>query len=101
MSRPLPDEITEALPPQAADMIRDILRDLGSLSRLMELYYLACEPGMIDILRGLATLSDDDRCRLRDYLNYPRARPLRVHERAGILSLEDGEIIADKAARAG
>lgn len=101
MSQPLPEEITDALPPQAADMVRDILRDLGSLSRLMEVYYLACEPGMIDILRGLAALPDEDRNRLREYLNCRRTRPLRVCERGGILSLEDGELVPDRTIRAG
>ncbi len=80
MSQPLLNEIAADQPPHTIDVIRDILLDAGNLPRLMEVYYLAREPGLLEILRGLSTLPDGDRKLLQQYIVRESERPLRVRE---------------------
>jgi hypothetical protein len=67
------DQIPDEAPPLAIDVVRDILREVESLPRLMEAHYLMQEPGLLDIMRGVGALPDDDRNRLQEYL--ARHRP--------------------------
>lgn len=54
----------------------------------MEVHYLLQEPGLLDIMRGLGALADDDRNRLRHFLVRNQGR-LSVRERpVGKLILE-------------
>lgn len=71
------------------DIVREILEEVGSLSRLMEVHYLVQEPGLLDIMRVLGGLSEGDRVRLREYLVGRRQSRLRVRQLAvGRLSVE-------------
>jgi hypothetical protein len=81
------DEIVDEAPPHPIDIVRDILGEVGSLPRLMEIDYLAREPGLLDIMRGLAALPDGDRQVLRDYL----AR--HSHKRLGLRQLPTGAVV--------
>jgi hypothetical protein len=96
MSQPSRDQIdpvADEAPPHAIDVVRDILREVESLPRLMEVHYLMQEPGLLDILRGLGALSDEDRNQLQEYLARRRQGRLRVRELpTGALILE----LADK-----
>lgn len=74
------NDLAADTPPHTIDIIRDILHDAGNLPKLMEVYYLAQEAGLLEIMRGLSTLSDDDRKRLQEYMIRRRHRALRVRE---------------------
>jgi hypothetical protein len=105
MSRPSPDQIDQMpdeAPPHAIDVVCDILREVESLPRLMEVHYLMQEPGLLDILRGLGALPEDDRNRLQEYLVHYRQARLRVRELpTGALILESAdETRFDESARA-
>jgi len=89
MSQPWPDPITddEALHP--TDIVRVIVEEAGTLSRLMEIHYFLQEPGFLDILRGLGAVADADRATLHDYLHRHRGAPLTVRELSnGTLTIE-------------
>jgi hypothetical protein len=88
MSRPSP-EPSDDEGPHPIDIVRGILRDVESLPVLMEIHYLVNEPGLLEIMRGLGALPDEDRNRLRSYLNRHSNDPLHVRElSAGALLLE-------------
>ncbi|MGO9633059.1 MAG: hypothetical protein ACLPX1_04080 [Steroidobacteraceae bacterium] len=88
MSQPLLSLADEA-PLDPADVVCDILRDVESLPRLMEVHYLMQEPGLIELIRGLGALPDCDRFRLSAYLARHRQARLRVRQLpAGALILE-------------
>lgn len=72
------------------DILRDILAQAGTLSRLMEVHYLVQEPGMLDIVRCLAALPEDDRVRLLRFLQAQGSpSQLRVREAGpGVVRLE-------------
>jgi hypothetical protein len=89
MSRLSPDPSDDEEGPHPIDIVRDILRGVESLAALMEIYYLVNEPGLLQIMRGLGALSDDDRSRLQAYLSRHSNAPLRVRELpGGALSME-------------
>jgi hypothetical protein len=93
MSQPLLEIAAEA-PPHPIDIVHDILHEVGSLPRLIEIHYLAEEPLLLEIMRSLGALPVEDRVRLREYL----AR--RGQERLGVRELSTGALIlefADKA----
>lgn len=50
------------------DIVRDILARTGTIARLMEIYCLVEEPGVLGIVRELAALSDEKRGMLGDFL---------------------------------
>ena len=79
MSQPLLSLADEA-PLDPVDIVHDILRDIGSLPRLMEIHYLMQEPGLVDLMRVLGTLPDSDRHRLSAYLDRHRPARLRLRE---------------------
>lgn len=87
-------------PPHPVDVVREILREVGSLSRLMEVYYLLQEPGLLDILCGLGTLSDSERSKLMGFMRRGQQSLLRVREGpAGAITLEwQNESQLDKSA---
>jgi len=75
--------------PHPFDVICEILRDVGSLTRLIEIYYMVQEPGLLDILSGLSALSDDERTKLKAFLERREQLLLRLREdRRGALILE-------------
>jgi hypothetical protein len=62
------------------DIVRDILREAENLPRLMEVHYLAQEPGLVEIMRSLTALPDEERFRLQHYLARRRGRRLYTRE---------------------
>ena len=89
MSQPLLSVIAEEMPLDPVDIVRDILRDAESLPRLMEIYYLMQEPGLVELMRGLGALPEADRRRLTAYLARQCPGPLRVRPLpTGALMLE-------------
>ncbi|HEX2653233.1 MAG TPA: hypothetical protein VHN11_06240 [Xanthobacteraceae bacterium] len=73
----------------STDVVREILQEVGSLSRLMQLHYLAQEPGLLEIMYRLAALSDDGRAKLEAFLAKAQGDALNVREdSAGSLILE-------------
>jgi len=81
--------IAEEMPLDPTEIICDILRDVESLPRLMEIHYLMQEPGLVELMRGLGALPEGDRRRLTAYLARHCADGLRVRQLpAGALILE-------------
>jgi len=73
------------------DVVREILSRVGGLPRLMELSYLVQEPGVLDIVRALASLCDEDRDKLHAFLTANSDCALRLRETArGSIVLESG-----------
>jgi hypothetical protein len=71
------------------DVVSDFLREVGSLSRLMQVYYLVREPGLLDIMFGFGALSDDGRAKLEAFMAKGQRAALNVREDpAGALILE-------------
>lgn len=89
MSPPPFDPVADDTPLHPLDIVRDILREAESLPRLMEVHYLAQEPGLIEIMRSLTALPDEERFRLQHYLACRRSRRLHVRE------LPSGALILD------
>ncbi len=77
---PQVDPMADDTPLHPLDIVRDILREAESLPRLMEVHYITQEPGLIEIMRGLIALPDDERFRLQHYLAGRRGRRLHVRE---------------------
>lgn len=89
MSQQSPDGILE---PEldTIDIVRAILAQTGTLSRLMEIHYLVQEPGVLDAVRYVAGLPDGDRARLLGFLT-AQGSPSQLHVREvepGVLHLE-------------
>jgi hypothetical protein len=100
MSQPLLSFIAEEAPLEPIDIVCDILRDIESLPRLMELHYMMQEPGLVELMRSLGALPDADRARLRAYLARHCRGQLRVRQLpSGALILElAGETRLDESA---
>lgn len=100
MSRLWLDPMAEEAPPHPIDVVRDILHDVGSLPRLMEVHYLLQEPALLDIMRSVAALPLGDRERLREYLARTGPQRLGVRELSAcalVLELADEKPL-DKSA---
>jgi hypothetical protein len=87
MSRPSPDRTADEEAIDPIDIVRAILEEAGTLSQLMEMYYLFLEPGLLDIMRGIAAFPDEDRERLLRYLIRHSRQGL------GIRELPDGALV--------
>jgi hypothetical protein len=86
------DPMADDTPLHPLDIVRDILREAESLPRLMEVHYLTQEPGLIEIMRSLIALPDDERFRLQRYLACRRGRRLHVRETPnGALTIEPSD----------
>lgn len=78
--------------PHPIDIIRDILRESENLPRLMETFYLAQEPGLLEIIRALVSLPEDERFRLLQYLSRHREEHMYVREEpSGALVIDSVE----------
>ena len=53
---------------QSERLIRVLVAACGSPATLLELYYWSREPGMIDIVRGIATMPDETRAAFEAFL---------------------------------
>jgi hypothetical protein len=80
MSQQSLDQIADEPLLHPIDIVCDLLREVGSVAQLMEIHYLMREPGMLEIMRDLGALSNDDRNRLHEYLACHRRGRLRVRE---------------------
>lgn len=90
MSQPSPDADDAPLHP--LDIVCDILREAESLPRLMEILYLVQEPGLLEIMRGLVALPEEQRFRLLQYLARHREQHMFVSELpSGALIIETVE----------
>lgn len=82
----------EDAPPHPLDIVCDILREAESLPRLMEILYLVQEPGLLEIMRGLVALPEEERFRLLQYLARHREHHMYVRELpSGALIIETVE----------
>jgi hypothetical protein len=89
MSQPWLDPLEGDDSPHPVDVVSEVLRDVGSLSRLMQVCYLVREPGLLDIMFGLGALSDDARAKFQVFMAKGQSAKLNVHEdAAGALVLE-------------
>jgi hypothetical protein len=89
MCPPSPSPSTDENQPDPVDIVCDILREVDSLQVLLEVHYLILEPGLLEIMRRVAAVPDEDRRRLLAYLSRHSNAPLRVRELpAGGLLLE-------------
>jgi hypothetical protein len=76
--------------PDPIDVVSEILREVGSMSRLMQLCYLAQEQGLLDIMFSLGTLSDSGRAKLEAFMAKGQQAALNVREdSAGALVLSE------------
>jgi hypothetical protein len=73
---PIPDD--DVLHP--SDVVREILETTGTLTRLLEIHYLAQEPGLLEIMRGIAALAETDRDQLLKYLTRHSGQLLGLRE---------------------
>jgi hypothetical protein len=80
MSQPWPDPIADEEALHPTDIVRVMLQEAGTLSRLIEIHYFSQEPGFLNILRGLGALADEDRATLDDYLHRHSGKDLSVRE---------------------
>jgi hypothetical protein len=80
MSQPWPDSVDDEEALHPTDIVRVILREVGTLSRLIEIHYFSQEPGLLNILRGMGALTDEDRATLDDYLHRHSGKGLSVRE---------------------
>jgi len=81
--------------PHPIDIICDMLRESEGLPRLMETFYLAQEPGLLEIMRALISLPEDERFRLLQYLSRCRDQHIYVREMPG------GALVIDTVERSG
>jgi hypothetical protein len=95
MSQPSPDHrhfAPEDAPLHPLDIVCDILREVESLPRLMEFLYLVQEPGLLEIIRALVALPEEERFRLLQYLARHREQHMYVRELpSGALIIETVE----------
>jgi cell division inhibitor SulA len=59
-------------PPCTSEIVVSILDEVGDLANLMEMFYLSREPGLLEILRWLATLSEEARQQLVEFASAGR-----------------------------
>jgi len=84
--------VVDETPPHPLDIVCDILHEAGSLPRLMEVLYFIDEPGLLEIMRALTALPDEERFRLQQYLARHRERHMFVSELpSGALIIETVE----------
>jgi len=87
--------VADEPPPHPIDIVRDILHESEGLPRLMETFYLAQEPGLLEIMRALVSLPEDERFRLLQYLSRRRDQHMYVRE------APNGELVIDTVERTG
>ena len=63
------------------DLLISMLDEFGDLSRLMEIVYLAREPGAVDLLYGAAALPERTRAELLAFLTSARRSKQAVQAR--------------------
>jgi hypothetical protein len=78
MSQPMHDEATAHDVPAVHEIVSDALTAIGDLSKLMEIAYFSHEPGFFELARWFASLSDDSRRQLVEFLAAAGEQPLHI-----------------------
>ena len=60
------------------EIVFGILAEIGGLPRLMELVYFANEPGLLEVARWLASISDDGRRQLEEFVRTAGAAAAQI-----------------------
>jgi hypothetical protein len=60
------------------EIVFGILAEIGGLPRLMELVYFANEPGLLEAARWLASISDDGRRQLEEFVTAAGAASVQI-----------------------
>jgi hypothetical protein len=86
MSRPSHDDATADDAPAVHDIVVGALTEIGDISKLMEMAYFSHEPGFFELARWFASLSEDSRRQLTEFLGAAGERPLHI-DRPDVTSL--------------
>jgi hypothetical protein len=84
MSRPLHndaaahDDAAADDAPAVREIVSGALTEIGDLSKLMEIAYFSHEPGFFELARWFASLSDDSRRQLVEFVAAAGERPLHI-----------------------
>jgi len=77
MSRQLPDDPSDDNAPSAREIVSSILES-GDLSQLVEVFYLSREPGLLETVRWLASLSEDARQQLGEFVEAAGGQTIHI-----------------------
>jgi hypothetical protein len=86
MPRPLHDAATADDAPAVHDIVIGALTEIGDISKLMEMAYFSHEPGFFELARWFASLSEDSRRQLVEFVRAAGERPLHI-DRPDVTSL--------------
>jgi hypothetical protein len=76
MSRPSHDAADDA--PAVHEIVFGALTEIGDLSKLMEIAYFSHEPGFFELARWFASLSEDSRRQLVEFVGAAGERPVDI-----------------------
>jgi hypothetical protein len=86
MSRPSHDDAAADDAPAVHEIVFGALTEIGDLSKLMEIAYFSHEPGFFELARWFASLSEDSRRQLVEFVGAAGERPLHI-DRPDVTSL--------------
>ena len=86
MPRPSHNDAAADDAPAVHEIVSGALTEIGDLSKLMEIAYFSHEPGFFELARWFASLSDDARRQLVEFVAATGVRPLDI-ERPDVTSL--------------
>ena len=86
MSRPSHSAAAADDVPAVHEIVSDALTAIGDLSKLMEIAYFSHEPGFFELARWFASLSDESRRQLVEFLAAAGEQPLQI-DRPDVTSL--------------
>jgi hypothetical protein len=78
MSRPSHDDAAADDAPAVHEIVFGALTEIGDLSKLMEIAYFSHEPGFFELARCFASLSEDSRRQLVEFVATAGERPLHI-----------------------
>ena len=86
MSRPSHDAAMADDAPAVHDIVVGALTEIGDISKLMEMAYFSHEPGFFELARWFASLSEDSRRQLVEFVGAAGEQPLHI-DRPDVTSL--------------
>jgi hypothetical protein len=86
MSRPSPDAMADDDAPAVHEIVFGALTEIGDLAKLMEIAYFSHEPGFFELARWFASLSEDSRKQLLEFVGAAGERSLDI-DRPDVTSL--------------
>ena len=86
MSRLLHDAATADDAPAVHDIVVGALTEIGDISKLMEMAYFSHEPGFFELARWFASLSEDSRRQLVEFVGAAGEGSLHI-DRPDVTSL--------------